>query len=418
MKPFRTSILSLLLAAALLMGCQWNNAEKWKVTLGNTDSRPYGAQLAYQSMQDFFGGIPVENVPAKSHYTSLTTKLNHAAPSGNLLVFAGLDFYVSDDEWDEITNFAAQGNEVIIFASKLDTRIEEWTRWEKLRGDELATPYPEEMQLTNRALLELKGDSTRYGYTGRYLQGTFNRYVSENDSTIAASTDTLTDTDSLPDTDTLGFSAGEVNFIRLSTGKGHITLHAAPLVLSNYFLLQDNNIRYLEGIWNTLPEHLNRVYWNSYYKRLPVPPTHRTLWKYPSTRIALLLALLTMAVYIIFQMKRRQRVVPIIPPLKNESVTFVETIGKLYYNKRDHTNLAEKMTQHFLEWVRMRYFINTAYLNDDFIQQLARKSQMEPAATEQLVHMINEIRSGNIQPDDTYLYQLHRCIQNFYKQQQ
>jgi hypothetical protein len=139
------------------------------------------------------------------------------------------------------------------------------------------------------------------------------------------------------------------------------------------------------------------------------------LWRFPSTRYALLLALLAMITYVLFEGKRKQRIIPVIPPLKNDSVSFVETVGRLYFNKGNHTNLSEKMVQQFLEWVRTHYFLNTNLLNEQFINQLIIKSGQPEAKVRMLMDMIHEIKMGTAPTDDAYLYQLYTTIQQFYK---
>lgn len=117
----------------------------------------------------------------------------------------------------------------------------------------------------------------------------------------------------------------------------------------------------------------------------------------------------------LFEGKRKQRIIPIIAPLRNDSVSFVETVGRLYYNKGNHTNLAEKMVQQFLEWVRTNYFLNTNQLNDAFIHQLTIKSGQADATVRELMEMIHEIKLASVKIDDAYLYQLYNTIQQFYK---
>ena len=102
-------------------------------------------------------------------------------------------------------------------------------------------------------------------------------------------------------------------------------------------------------------------------------------------------------------------------PLKNESVSFIETVGRLYFNKGNNTNLAEKIIQQYLEWVRLHYYLNTNLLSTEFIKQLAHKSGQPEYVVTELVYMITEIRMGSVKPDDAYLYQLYRTIQQFYK---
>ena len=93
----------------------------------------------------------------------------------------------------------------------------------------------------------------------------------------------------------------------------------------------------------------------------------------------------------------------------------METVGRLYYNKGDHHNLAGKMIQHFLEWVRTHYYLNTNELNDHFISQLTIKSGLPESVVKDLVQMIHEVRMKEVGIDDAYLYHLYQTIERFYK---
>ena len=90
--------------------------------------------------------------------------------------------------------------------------------------------------------------------------------------------------------------------------------------------------------------------------------------------------------------KRRQRLIPVIPPLKNSSLDFVKTIGQLYYQKRDHRNLALKISTHFLDYIRTRYNIPTSHLNEHFIDRLSFNAGVEKQEVEKIItaiHLVN-----------------------------
>jgi ABC-type Zn uptake system ZnuABC Zn-binding protein ZnuA len=112
--------------------------------------------------------------------------------------------------------------------------------------------------------------------------------------------------------------------------------------------------------------------------------------------------------YLLLNVKRNQRTIPVIEKPKNESLDFVKTIGKLYYEKQDHLNLAQKMCTYFLEHIRSKYFINTSNLNNTFIEQLSGKSGVTQAEVEQLVSSIQAIQIAN---------QISQQQLNFYYQQ-
>ncbi len=434
-----------IVAILLIMssGCSKDNPlleqQKWNITLDNSDKGPYGTYLAYQSLKYYFPHARVEVLPHRFRYTNMDDEMRYNSEGRNVIILEGLYFYLTEEEWYELKRFVKNGNEVVIFCSWLDKKIEdELYCYKEGSGEENNKYYTTKEDFDNKNILSLAGDTLKkYGYAGRSLKG----YFGFVDDTITAATDSATagsDTDAAQATasadtntnvaqaeassaienvlygpDTLGYAGKEPNFIRYSLGEGHITLHAAPLALSNYFLLQDGNENYLSAIWQSLPENVNRIYWNDFYMRDTTSSSMDILWRHPATRIALILAIIILLLYILFEGKRKQRIIPILPPLKNDSVSFVETVGRLYYNKGNHTNLADKMVQQFLEWVRSHYFLNTNQINESFIAQLAIKSGQPESKVRGLTDMIHELRLGGT-VDDAYLYQLYTTIQQFY----
>jgi len=420
-----------------LAGCLPDKAEqelrKWRITLESGDKKPYGTWLAHESLKYYFPDATTEALSQGFRYSNMDNKMKYNYSGHSLLVLEGLYFYLSNREWEDLKQFVSNGNEVILFSSSLDSKMEqELNCYKELSGDESAGIYRENDDFDNEEMLTLTGSGKKYGYTGRSLKGYFtfkddsdsSNKNSGTNSTANASDNLAKDEENNKDSksdfaiskpDTLGYAHAKPDFLRYKIGEGHLTLHAAPLVLSNYFLLQDGNEQYLTAIWQTLPRNINRIYWQDYFERNTEVSSWSILWRYPATRYALLLAIGALLMYVLFEIKRKQRIIPIIPPLKNDSVSFVETVGRLYYNKGDHTNLSEKMVQQFLEWVRTHYFVNTNLINENFIAQLTIKSGQPEPVVRGLVDMIHEIKMGNIKPDDAYLYQLYNTIQQFYK---
>ena len=103
-----------------------------------------------------------------------------------------------------------------------------------------------------------------------------------------------------------------------------------------------------------------------------------------------------------------------IKPNENTSVTFTETIGRLYLQKKDNKNIAEKMTTYFNEHVRNNYFLNTNVINDEFITTLSRKSGVEKNRVESLYRAISHVHNNAV-VDDYQLLSLNEQIQHFYK---
>ena len=91
------------------------------------------------------------------------------------------------------------------------------------------------------------------------------------------------------------------------------------------------------------------------------------------------------------------------PRLKNASVDFVQTIGRLYLQRKDNKNLAGKMITHFLEQVRQHYNITTSTLDQNFEKKLCYKSVHTTEEVKDLVQHIKIVQERPIVDDELLL---------------
>ena len=129
-----------------------------------------------------------------------------------------------------------------------------------------------------------------------------------------------------------------------------------------------------------LPQTVQEVIWDEYFRYDHTKDF--SAWQYifggsPGTRGLAwgfsLLLLLFLLIYL-FDSKRNQRPIPLIEPLRNTSLDFVRTIGRLYFQRRDNHNLATKMVTHFQDQVRTRYNLPVTALDEDFVARLSYKT--------------------------------------------
>ena len=71
------------------------------------------------------------------------------------------------------------------------------------------------------------------------------------------------------------------------------------------------------------------------------------------------------------------------------------------------------MIQHFFEFVRSNYYLNTEVLDADFETNLASKSGKTKEQVSQLMQLIRQVKKGT-SVDDEFLFNLHFRIQEFY----
>lgn len=226
--------------------------------------------------------------------------------------------------------------------------------------------------------------------------------------------------DSLP-YEVLGFVETDTlrpNFIKIPYEKGSIYLHLQPKAFTNYHLLKDTRYRYVEGVLSYFPEE--DIYFDSFYK-YQTPYSSEAEKKSDlgwfleqrAFRWAWYMALLVALLFVIFNAKRRQRVVEVVKPQENTTVAFVKTISNLYFETLDHKNIIDKKSTYFLERIRTQYQLDTSRLDEDFIERLSLKSGVKKEKVKTLINYIAWLRNKR-QYFESNLIQLNKYIEAFY----
>jgi hypothetical protein len=112
-----------------------------------------------------------------------------------------------------------------------------------------------------------------------------------------------------------------------------------------------------------------------------------------SLRWAYFITILSIIMFILFEVKRKQRIIPVIKPLGNTTLEFVRTIGNLYYQQGEHKDLAEKKIHYLFEQIRTKYWLSTSRLDDNFIIALSKKSGKPEDEVRSLIMLIRLIQS-------------------------
>lgn len=211
------------------------------------------------------------------------------------------------------------------------------------------------------------------------------------------------------------------NFIRMDKGAGSFFLHTAPLAFSNYFILHKNNSDYYAAALSVMPKDVSRLLWNEYFLEKPrlddeneEPGWLNALLGQPAFKSGLLTALATLLLFVLLGMRRKQRMIPTYERPKNDSLDFVKTLGRLYYDRKDHLNLAYKMAAYFLEHVRSTYKLPTHTLDENFVLSLHYKSGYAEGDTRAIINTIHHIHTSHSMTDKE-LSAFHRQLEDFYQ---
>lgn len=173
----------------------------------------------------------------------------------------------------------------------------------------------------------------------------------------------------------------QANFIKIKFGKGNFFIHSEPLFLTNYYLLKSGNVRYAQDVFSYLQDRETLWFLENDTK------VSRFFMRFvlgnPALKYAWWVLLGGLILFIFFNAKRKQRIVPVMEPLRNTSMDFVKSIGNLYLQEGDFHDMMAKKAQYFLNKVRMDLLIDTQNLDDEF----AKKLQLKTGKT---TEMINE----------------------------
>ena len=164
----------------------------------------------------------------------------------------------------------------------------------------------------------------------------------------------------------------QANFVKIKFGEGYFYVHCEPLFITNYYLLKPGNVKYAQDVFSYLDDKETLWFLESNSKSSQF--LLRFILSNPALKYAWWVLLGGLALFIFFNAKRKQRIVPIVEPLKNNSVDFVKSIGNLYLQEGDFHDMMSKKAQYFLNKVRMDLLIDTQKLDEEFAKKLHLKT--------------------------------------------
>ena len=394
-KTLRIYIVLLVLLFAGAFAIEFSKPKQidWTQTYNETHKKPYGTYILYNELQKLFKGSQVEDIKNSPYEyfddlydfedsTYLTT--------GNYLF---IDRFVDTDQVssEELLYFAEDGNNIFI-SSNYPPEIYKDSLNFDVKND---YDFKGKSQLSF-ANKQFKNDSITIE------KGLNNIYFSEIDSSI---------------TTVLGYqkfdSISRINFIKIKYGEGYVFIHLQPAVFTNYQLLKKDNKKYAAAALSYLPE--DTIYFDSRNKSNKElgDSIMRYILKQPALKWAWFMALISLLFFMVFNAKRKQRIVRVIKPLENTTVAFTKTIGNLYYETKDHDNLIDKKITYFLEYIRRVYYLDTQLLDQKFIKFLSLKSGTDKVETKRLIDLITYLRAKR-ECTENDLLRLNKAIEEFY----
>lgn len=392
MKGFKRYLggISLILVAYLVAQYYRPKPTNWTPTYLREDKIPYGLFILSQQIHDIF---PETAVKISRQPVFNTLKNKGFRQSNYLIVGSSLKF--SQLDYEQLMAYVKRGNNVFMASFDFGPLLS--------KKFKLEAGIPFSLQGRSKAI-NFVNPALKAAAAYHFDKGLGDQFFKRFDTLHAT---------------VLGTNVkGEANFLKYSYGKGSLYLLPNPQLLSNYNLINPRGSEYAAKALSYLPES-QLLLWDEYNTRGNAGDQAilRVIFSHEQLRWAYYLALAGLLLFIGFEMKRRQRVIPILLPPANSSVAFVKVVGKVYYQERDHKDIAVKKISYFLEHLRASYRLKTAKLDQAFRDELVQASGVSEVLADELLIALNEM-NHNYGITDGQLIRLNKLIEQFYKQVQ
>ncbi len=204
------------------------------------------------------------------------------------------------------------------------------------------------------------------------------------------------------------------NFVRIRYGEGNLYVHLCPYVFSNYYLLRGGSRKYAEDILSEVPG--KNIVWFTNEKvesDISTSPLSYILSQ-DALRNAFYLILSGILLFILFNAKRKQRIVPIIQPVSNTSVEFAKTIGNLYFQEGSPGTLLSMRITYLRDKIWTDYKINPDLPEVDFVHALSAKTAGNKDLIKELVSIMRSVKERNVQDPKITLAVLDNLIHQIF----
>ena len=360
----------------------------WRPSYTSISKIPFGCFVLFNELPSLFPNSEIQSVE-ESIYNVLIK--NDSSITSNYILIND-NIYLDEQETDQILEYVAKGNQVFIATTELRGKLADTLNIEILQE------------------YTIKEDTVNVDFTHTDLNKNIYEFERGVNTAYFTSLDTL-------NTEILGhihfkdntFLNNEKNvkqvkpnFIKTSFGKGSFIINTLPIAFTNYYLLSDKS-SYSANSFSYL--HNNLLYWDDYKKsgRKVISSPMRFVLNQPALKWSYYLVLCGLLLFVIFKAKREQRIIPVIKPLENSSVEFARTVGSLYHQSKDYTNLNSKKINYFLTYIRNRYYINTTVLNERLVTQLAAKAGKNIEETKSLIDFMLSLKNKPIHTEQDTL---------------
>ena len=383
---------------------------QWFESYDASSEQPYGTAFIQKMLRSYRSGNEFI-VNERSRLKDVLNKIDD--PARTDYVFIGQNIFLDEESISAIAKFIDQGGNAFIASFTPPDQV-----LQAIYFEECGVPVEYTQNTQESVRMNFFHPEVRLQEPPRFAYRVVNKEFSYSWNFVSETVFC----DSSRSIAALGFQDEKlVNFIRVRAGNGNLYLHSNPLIFTNYFLTKRENLDYVSAVFSHLDGR--DLIWDEYSKTYfpgrnnPYDSPLYYILQQPSLKYAWWLLLATVALYVIFASKRKQRVLPVLEVKTNTSLEFVNLISRLHYKNGNHLDMAHKKMKYFLYFVRSKYGIHVEKFREEHIRRLAEKSRVKYADVEMIFsryYLIEDRFKNNIEANR--LVDLYDAIENFYRQ--
>jgi len=365
----------------------------WRRTYSKNDKIPYGCNAFFRLLDE---GIYKDKIE-KQKQTPFNVLLNvPVKKSAYVFVNSDLSFSKLDSRY--LMEFVQAGNDVFFAANSFyDNKMADTfnirTSQDYNYGYYNDTSKIYNLNFSNPGLKAQK----KYVYKKGFDLAYFESFDTNKVTVLAVENDT------------------NAVFLKAPYGAGNFYFFSVPDVYTNYFMVNNPS---RDFAYKTL-SYINaeQIWWDEYYKGNGVEKGNELqfIFRNDSLYAAYLLTFISLIIFMIFAMKRRQRAIAVVEPLSNTTLQFVEVVGSVYYNSKNHKIIAEEKINSFYEFLRSKFLVTSRKVDEETLIRVAKLSTISLEEVRTVFLKINKVMLQT-SITETELIELNRTIDNFYKQ--
>lgn len=395
-KRFNPYYLLLLALFALLVLVEYNSPRPvdWHRTYSKEHKTPFGCNAFYRLMDEDVWKGKLQNQKQTPFNVLLQ---QHDKKSAYVFINGHLSFSRLDAKY--LMDFVAEGNDVFMAASTFyDNRVADTFH---IRTNRYYPEYSAYFDSTKKYSVNFCSPAVKekkpYVYKMGFDAAAFTQFDTSKVTVLALGDDT------------------NAVFLKGSFGQGNFYFLSIPDVFTNYFVVNDSARFFAYKALSFI--NADKVWWDEYFKGSGNKSGSPLQFIFASDSLyaAYLLTFISLIIFMIFAMKRRQRAIAVVEPLANTTLQFVEVVGSVYYNTRNHKIIAEEKINSLFEFLRAKFLVNSRKADEESLLRISKLSTIPLTDIKDLFMKIGMVwRQSSITEQE--LVELNKAIENFYKQ--